>query len=383
MWTLSGQTNKKREALEQSLQNLLYGKDSVVEELGRALVASLILEEGQVNPALLKDIFHDSLIFLFRLVFMAYYESRFQETLSHHSSYNEYSLYEFYNKLSERTTPSPRRRISVLSAFKKTYGQVWDKGDFALGVPMLNGGLFSRDKAPLILRSKWLSNDLLRFILSRLLFQEVKTYRREYNTLSVRHLGSLYEGFLEYEFRLASEDLYLSTSKDGVEGYYNHYDLVRLGRDPDKALKYAKGDLYLSSFSNNRKTSASYYTPEVFTQFQARSAIESQRQAGKSLYDLKIMDNACGSGHYLVQGAFRTNPSDVRKLKGNAQAKKAYERGNGAYSPQLKRAGYPRGKMGYFCGRFASFKATFGQTLFVWGRPFGDCDRINAFIFVD
>ena len=63
----------------------------------------------------------------------------------------------------------------------------------------------------------------------------------------------------------------------------------------------------LKSASNSRKTSASYYTPASLSQPLVKAAIDQALAdagtgaQGKALMDLKILDNACGSGHFLVE----------------------------------------------------------------------------------
>ena len=62
-----------------------------------------------------------------------------------------------------------------------------------------------------------------------------------------------------------------------------------------------KGEVYLKSSNNSRKSSASYYTPSALSQRLVKASIDHAREAGRALQDIKILDNACGSGHFLVE----------------------------------------------------------------------------------
>ena len=50
-----------------------------------------------------------------------------------------------------------------------------------------------------------------------------------------------------------------------------------------------------------RSSSASYYTPSSISSFLVKKAIDKALASGKRIADLKILDNACGSGHFLVE----------------------------------------------------------------------------------
>lgn len=52
-------------------------------------------------------------------------------------------------------------------------------------------------------------------------------FKRDYKTLSVEHLGTIYEGLLSYFFGLANEDIYYVSYKEKskeIESYFDNYD---------------------------------------------------------------------------------------------------------------------------------------------------------------
>ncbi|WP_210372068.1 class I SAM-dependent DNA methyltransferase, partial [Borreliella garinii] len=66
-----------------------------------------------------------------------------------------------------------------------------------------------------------------------------------------------------------------------------------------KVATYYKGNIYLTSRSLDRKKSGAYYTPDDLTDFMVISSIEEQLKT-RSPLDIKIIDNSCGSGHFLI-----------------------------------------------------------------------------------
>jgi hypothetical protein len=154
-----------------------------------------------------------------------------------------------------------------------------DLGDAALNVPTYNGGLFitrpdrleaadstqerelriarflAEHKVPdraLALAIDFLSRD-----------EDPKTFSLvfiDYKSLAVRHLGSIYEGLLEFKLQLAEEDLTTQTEK-GKETFIPLGDAKKKRGKSPKVVVH-KGEVYLSNDKAERKASGSYYTPD-------------------------------------------------------------------------------------------------------------------------
>ncbi|EAI9021721.1 class I SAM-dependent DNA methyltransferase, partial [Campylobacter jejuni] len=62
---------------------------------------------------------------------------------------------------------------------------------------------------------------------------------------------------------------------------------------------YKKGQIYLKNSSNSRKSTASFYTPQSIANFLIQSALKDKLN-NENILKFKILDNACGSGHFLV-----------------------------------------------------------------------------------
>ncbi|EIB1715312.1 class I SAM-dependent DNA methyltransferase, partial [Campylobacter jejuni] len=67
----------------------------------------------------------------------------------------------------------------------------------------------------------------------------------------------------------------------------------------EKYTFYKKGQIYLKNSSNSRKSTASFYTPQFIANFLIQSALKDKLN-NENILKFKILDNACGSGHFLV-----------------------------------------------------------------------------------
>jgi hypothetical protein len=277
--------------LEQEIKEVIYGEESILEKIGHNIYKQNMGMD-------INEIYYNSLVMLFRFIFMLFYENKYGEYIRIHKSYDRYSIIKFFEYLTNSR------------ADYKDLIKVWnllDKGDEADQIPMLNGGLFNSENARLLNNNVLFGRDELIDILSKLIND------KDYKNLDINQLGNIYEGLLQYEFRIAKSDMFLikysefgANKKSDAKlsyvfvDYYGLEDYKKAYKNVEEVNKYSKGKLYLSSFSNQRKTTASYYTPTEFTSFMVRDAIDYQLLKGIKILDLKIIDNACGSGHFLV-----------------------------------------------------------------------------------
>ncbi len=306
--------------LENRLAEIIYGteanayRDSAIENIGTSLYDYYSKKDNNID---LKDIFHNSSILVFRLVFLFYYESRFRNTLKKHRAYEEYSIYSFYkNKVLRDNSSNEDHNLygALISYFDKLAN-----GDTNLEIPMLNGGLFDANKAKLLNKKEIINNGIIKnlfktMLIGSIIFDVDNTVfdylQQDFSLIDIKKLGEIYENLLEYEFRIATENTYLigygntskgESSQSGT--FVDALDLAMLKKEYKNTTEYKeykKGSIYLVSLSNNRKQTASYYTPEIFTKFMVSNAIEDQLTKGKTIYEISLIDNACGSGHFLV-----------------------------------------------------------------------------------
>lgn len=322
--TKAGQTSAIEKAIadsadftlevEENLKAVIYGyagEDSLFETMGRAI--------HRANPkASMASVYENSVVLLFRLLFVVYFEDKNHELLARHPFYKRFSLGHIFASLPAE--PGPRSKLhDGVYALKQLF-EMLDEGAEDIDIPLFNGGLFDPQRAPLLLQPKIFDNATLREVLEKLLYKTNRgttlfDTRRDFKNMSVTHLGRIYEGLLEFRFEKAVESAvyleYESSATKGktVEAYFDAYDTALIRKEKGfKALReisVKKGDVYLKSASNSRKTSASYYTPTSLSQPLVKAAVDqalaSASQQGKALMDLKVLDNACGSGHFLVE----------------------------------------------------------------------------------
>ncbi|EJK6885790.1 class I SAM-dependent DNA methyltransferase, partial [Campylobacter jejuni] len=112
------------------------------------------------------------------------------------------------------------------------------------------------------------------------------------------------EGLLSYFFEIANEDIYYVSYKEKskeIECYFDNYDfkILEKSKKVEKYTFYKKGQIYLKNSSNSRKSTASFYTPQSIANFLIQSALKDKLN-NENILKFKILDNACGSGHFLV-----------------------------------------------------------------------------------
>jgi hypothetical protein len=301
-------------AVEENLKAVIYGyagEDSLFETMGRAI--------HRASPQASMDaVYENSVVLLFRLLFIVYFEDKNRALLKEHPFYSRFSLGQIFDSLPDPSGARSKQHDGVY-ALKQLFLRL-DQGAQDIDIPLFNGGLFDPQRAPLLLVPKIFDNATLRQILEKLLYKTDRgttlfDTRRDFKNMSVTHLGRIYEGLLEFRFEKATETAvyleYETTATRGkpVEAYFDAYDSAVLRKEKGfKALReihVKKGDVTLKSASNSRKTSASYYTPASLSQPLVQAAIDQALSGagaqGKALMDLKILDNACGSGHFLVE----------------------------------------------------------------------------------
>ncbi len=165
-----------------------------------------------------------------------------------------------------------------------------ERGEKQLGLPAL-GGLFDRSLTP-DLDAAIIPNRQLLDAAFRLawLVEEGRRVRINWRDMATEELGSVYEGLLE---------------------------LVPARGDGGRTFTFVGG---AEARGNARKVSGSYYTPDSLVQCLLDSALNpvldrAEAEGGvDAILDLKIIDPACGSGHFLL-GAARRMATRVAQLR--------------------------------------------------------------------
>jgi hypothetical protein len=232
-----------------------------------------------------KTIYDNSLILLYRLLFVLYAEARELLPVSASPAYRDsYSLYAL--KRSVAANLDAQQALLATTAklwpsLKELFGII-DKGSPPLQVATFNGGLFD-PKRHGFLDTKPVGDAHLQVALDKL--SRVGGEFVDYRDLSVRHLGTIYEGLLEYHLdALPAED------KDTQDGW-------------SVALLNDKGE---------RKATGSYYTPDYIVKYIVEQAVGPMLDAAvagvtdnaaqaEAVLQVNVLDPAMGSGHFLVE----------------------------------------------------------------------------------
>lgn len=320
--TLFTQNTTAKTKIEDDLKSLIYGingKDSIFEKVGSCIYVK--------NPSLpLDEVYQNSIYFIFRLLLIAYFEDKFSPLLEKHTYYNDYISIQNLLSIASKNPDKYDALVKLNWIFS-----IFDKGEPNYDMPIFNGGLFDTTRSKALNTPKLFSNQELYEILHDLFFitLEGKEYRRDYKTLSITHLGTIYEGLLSYFFEVAQEDTYYLLYSEGksksIEGYFDSYDYALLSKK-HKILKctfYPKGELYLKNTSNSRKSTASFYTPTSLTSYLTTHALEI---TDDNILDYKILDNACGSGHFLIQALNTITEHIINHFEDFPSFKALYER---------------------------------------------------------
>jgi hypothetical protein len=242
-------------------------------------IAEGLLAEDERSPASLGVAFEHALILLYRLLFCLHAEARRLLPVDN-PHYREYSLQRQRLRITEeigRGRVYSRRSDDLYNELRALF-RIVDKGDDALGVAEYDGGLFSPARHPWF-EGRSVPDELMAPALDAL--YRVGGELVDYGDLSVRHLGAIYERLLDY------------------------------------ALEDEDGRLVLAA-APGRRESGSYFTPEPIVDRivervlepilseRSRSAVAAGlrgRDALDFLLDVRVLDPAMGSGHFLVAAA--------------------------------------------------------------------------------
>jgi type II restriction/modification system DNA methylase subunit YeeA len=322
------ESNVFAQDLGEDLQDNIYEAIKILSE-GYLQYPDNDLDEGDL------DLVHDSsLIYLYRLIFVLYAEAEGRDLLDtdneiYEESYSLNSLKQEVAKELDSGDPKYRDWQDDLSSRLDELFELIDQGSKSRGIPeedlhipAYNGGLFrtdpDEDDSP---EAKFLAEHTVGdAYLARVV--ELLTRSRQpngggkifvdYSSLDVRHLGSIYEGLLEYQLHVADGPL---TVDDG------EYVETKEGDD----VVVEAGEVYLTTGSGERKATGSYYTPEYVVEYIVDETLgplvgniredlvgqttyrKGDDEAGafadefaERVFDLKILDPAMGSGHFLT-----------------------------------------------------------------------------------
>ena len=189
------------------------GGDEIIAQLCLGLVRAIHPSgEYSFTEAERDAIYRDATYLLYRLLFILYAEAR-GLLPSGEPDYDEISLHNLIDEastLQANPDQAANRPTSLWDALLSLFNRI-DVGDIALHVSAFNGGLFDNSQRPYLskyaIQNPYLADALVQLAFYRNPSQPDKLESIDYRDLSVRHLGSLYEGMIEYRLFIAEENL--------------------------------------------------------------------------------------------------------------------------------------------------------------------------------
>ena len=277
------------ERVAASLSALVFGQ--VFPELARAIAAA-------TTDAPLPEVREAALILLYRLLFILYAEDR--NLLPVRSTgYDDYAL-------REKVRGDVGRRKDHDDVFSASAASYWsaiddlcraiDQGDASIGLPPYNGGLFDRDRTPLLGHIR-LDDQIMADVIDALSFEQTSYGRRyiNYRDLGVQQLGSIYERLLEHEIVRDGGEIAVRpnvSARKGSGSYYTPDDLVGLIiQETIEPLVRSRMDDFIAK---NSELAASHLPED------RRIGQLKQVDPAEKMLELKVCDPAMGSGHFLV-----------------------------------------------------------------------------------
>ncbi len=293
-----------------------------------------------------RDIFKGCLTLLYRLLFLLYAESRNLLPVDE-DAYKKVSLLRLKQDIHNDLFTMGIDKLSKRSySYWARFGSLFDiiaKGDPALNVPVYNGGLFDTPGDSFLSIHKIPDPFIAEAIELLTIDQETESAQGkkpfiDYSSLNVRHLGDIYEGLLEFHVQIADEDIFEVREKGK--------SLWKKATETKESVKtYRKksiGEVYIENSKHERKATGSYYTPHYIVEYIVKNTVgpvleerlkavkdllseledsikAKRRQKSASnikgyiariqgiedsifntLFDIKVLDPAMGSGHFLV-----------------------------------------------------------------------------------
>lgn len=340
------------EKIAESIQEFLRGKsEEILKDLCYGLKENINKQTYTEEDR--KNIYKDAIILLYRLLFLGYAESRKLLPIKRNDPNYIYSFKKICFDAKEILNSG--QLVNIKDGF-----EFWEGLDSNLILYVdssYNGGLFHNDDKPILINHK-ISNQYLVKCLAEISYNKDKsgkyTSAIEYKDLSVRNLGVIYEGLLEYRLYIAEKRIIQKRNKNKVT-YINAAETTLKTSDLKNIIE--PGGIYLSQDAMERKETGAYYTPEDVVEYIVENTVckklgelrkqlkqilgsyykeleyeyteEGKRRVqsnidtiaynfiNEKVLALSVIDSAMGSGHFLVNATLRIANEIVSIIEDN------------------------------------------------------------------
>lgn len=282
-WTQAAQAQGTR-----ALNTLREGVERAIATLGAGFLAHPsnaalrdALSSGELTTA---DYYRELLRLIYRLIFLFVAEDRVllhpegtpeDARTRYHDYYSTTRLRRIAERLRGGLHPDLWRSLVFFCSRLAD-----DDGCPELGLPFLGSSLFSPEACPHLDQADLANRDLLEAIRALAFTEQRRVLRQiDYRNMGSEELGSIYESLLELHPEVHHES--------------GTFELA-------------------TAAGNERKTTGSYYTPTSLISALLDTALDpvldeaaARPDPEAAVLDLKVLDPACGSGHFLVAAAHR------------------------------------------------------------------------------
>ena len=292
--------------LDTALAEGRHYEDKVAQDLSgvvfKCVFPNLVEAMAEKSGESLSDCRDAALVFLYRLFFVLYAEDRGLLPVSD-SRYDDYGL----RKRVREDIAGRMADGDAFSAIATNYYdrllnlfKIIDNGDPSIGLPAYNGGLFASEAAPILDRIRLSDGEIAPVIYDLSHTPETKERRRfvNYRDMSVQQLGSIYERLLEREpVRDEGGKIVIRPNpyaRKDSGSFYTPQELV------DLIVERTLNPLFeerLKAFEEKSDALKSDRRPKS----ERRAELE-QLDPAEAVLNLKVLDPAMGSGHFLVTG---------------------------------------------------------------------------------
>ncbi|MFQ6093376.1 MAG: Eco57I restriction-modification methylase domain-containing protein, partial [bacterium] len=276
-------------------------KERVYEALRILANGFLHYPGNNLDPIKDRQEIHDNcLILLYRLLFVFYAEVRGLLPTDNPDYQSSFSFDRLKKEIHDRKrrgesiSPVTFDYWSKLKALFMLINEGYDQYD----IPQYNGGLFDPQKHP-FLENHTIGDQAMADAFQCLACTPSKDGLAfvDYRDLGVQHLGSIYEGLLEYKLQYAEEDKVVVRDRKKRQ-------LVESAADhPDLPVAFKKGEYCPVTDKGERKATGSYYTPDYIVRYIVENTLQpvvDRCETYKDILELNVLDPAMGSGHFLV-----------------------------------------------------------------------------------
>ena len=276
------------EQVAKDLSSIVF--KSVFPNLVAALADATAEDLSQIREA--------ALIFLYRLLFVLYAEDRGLLPVND-SRYDDYGLRKVRDDIARRTEQKDTFSAKVSNYYDRLVNlfRIIDEGDQSIGLPPYNGGLFASQAAPMLEKVRLPDAKIAPIIYSLSHVQDLRGTHRfvNYRDMSAQQLGSIYERLLEHEPVRENGEIKIRLNpyaRKDSGSFYTLQELVDL--IVDRTLK-PLAEERLKAFEDKAAALKNSNRPRA-----ERKAELQKRDPAEAVLDLKVLDPAMGSGHFLV-----------------------------------------------------------------------------------